>query len=124
MRPRAQPHYCATFTRTRNRFCTDASPSKWRQYFNAISALPSSAQEQSSQPASTRDLQSIIEAKVLRVAVTQFDLPGFHAQRSDGTLVGAEIELSRRLSASAFSSLKTPTPSMQSSISLRAAKPI
>jgi hypothetical protein len=43
----------------------------------AISALPSSAQEQSSQPASTRDLQSIIEAKVLRVAITQFDLPGF-----------------------------------------------
>ena len=63
----------------------------------AISALPSSAQEQSSQPASTRDLQSIIEAKVLRVAVTQFDLPGFHAQRPDGTLVGAEIELAQQI---------------------------
>lgn len=55
----------------------------------AISAPPASTQEQSSQPASTRDLQSIIGAKVLRVAVTRFDLPGFHAKRSDGTLVGA-----------------------------------
>jgi hypothetical protein len=61
----------------------------------AISAPPSSAQEQSYQPASTRDLQTIIEAKDLRVAVTRFDLPGFHTQRSDGTLVGAEIELAQ-----------------------------
>ena len=47
--------------------------------------------------ADVRDLQSIIEAKVLRVAVTRFDLPGFHAQRSDGTLVGAEIELAQQI---------------------------
>ena len=31
------------------------------------------------------------------MAVTQFDLPGFHAQRSDGTLVGAEIELAQQI---------------------------
>jgi polar amino acid transport system substrate-binding protein len=63
----------------------------------AISAPPASTQEQSSQPASTRDLQSIIGAKVLRVAVTRFDLPGFHAKRSDGTLVGAEIQLAQQI---------------------------
>ena len=42
-----------------------------------------------SQPGTARDLQSIIDANLLRVAVTPFDLPSFHAHRADGTLVGA-----------------------------------
>jgi polar amino acid transport system substrate-binding protein len=44
-----------------------------------------------------RDLQSIIEAKVLRIAVTRFDLPSFHLRRPDGALVGPEIEMARQI---------------------------
>jgi polar amino acid transport system substrate-binding protein len=62
-----------------------------------ISALPSDAQEASSQPTAAHDLQSIIDAKRLRVAVTRFDLPSFHTQRPDGTLVGAEIEIAQQI---------------------------
>src|SRR6516225_5446137 len=43
------------------------------------------------------DLQSIVDAKVLRVAVTRFDLPAFHVHRRDGTLAGAEIDLAEQI---------------------------
>jgi polar amino acid transport system substrate-binding protein len=62
-----------------------------------ISTLASDAQEVLSQPTAARDLQSIIDAKRLRVAVTRFDLPSFHAHRPDGTLVGAEIEMAQQI---------------------------
>ena len=62
-----------------------------------IFTLPSAAQEVLSLPTAVRDLQSIIDAKVLRVAVTRFDLPSFHVHRSDGTLVGAEIEVAQQV---------------------------
>jgi polar amino acid transport system substrate-binding protein len=62
-----------------------------------ISALPSDAQEALSQPVAVHDLQSIIDAKRLRVAVTRFDLPSFHTHRPDGTLVGAEIEIAQQI---------------------------
>jgi polar amino acid transport system substrate-binding protein len=58
---------------------------------------PSSDATEISSRAAARDLQSIIDAKVLRVAVTRFDLPGFHAHRSDGKLVGAEIEMAQQI---------------------------
>lgn len=61
-----------------------------------VFAPPSDATEISSR-AAARDLQSIIDAKVLRVAVARFDLPGFHAHRSDGKLVGAEIEMAQQI---------------------------
>jgi polar amino acid transport system substrate-binding protein len=63
----------------------------------ALFALPSGAQEVSSQPTAAHDLQSIIDAKRLRVAVTRFDLPSFHTHRPDGTLVGAEIEIAQQI---------------------------
>ena len=62
-----------------------------------ISTVPSDAQEALSQPTGARDLQSIIDAKLLRVAVTRFDLPSFHTHRPDGTLVGAEIEIAQQI---------------------------
>ena len=49
------------------------------------------------QSTAARDLQSIIDAKRLRVTVTRFDLPSFHTHRPDGTLVGAEIELAQQI---------------------------
>ena len=55
------------------------------------------AQETSPRPTASHDLQSIIDAKVLRVAVTQFDLPGFHTHGSDGTVRGAEIDLAEQI---------------------------
>ena len=63
----------------------------------AISALPSGAQEVLSQPTAAHDLQSIIDAKRLRVAVTRFDLPSFHTHRPDGMLFGAEIEMAQQI---------------------------
>ena len=62
-----------------------------------ICTLQSDAQEVLSQPTAAPDLQSIIDAKRLRVAVTQFDLPSFHTHRPDGTLVGAEIEIAQQI---------------------------
>jgi polar amino acid transport system substrate-binding protein len=59
----------------------------------AISSLATSAQELQIQRASAPDLQSIVDAKILRVAVTHFDLPSFHVRGSDGKLVGPEIEM-------------------------------
>jgi len=44
-----------------------------------------------------RDLRSIVEAKVLRVAVTRFDLPAFHVRGPDGTLLGPEIEMAQQI---------------------------
>jgi len=48
-------------------------------------------------PTAARDLRSIIDTKVLRVAVTHFDLPAFHVHRSDGRLIGAEIEMAQQI---------------------------
>ena len=48
-------------------------------------------------PTAARDLRSIIDTKVLRVAVTSFDLPAFHAHQSDGRLIGAEIEMAQQI---------------------------
>ena len=62
-----------------------------------ISVLPTDAQEALSQPTAAPDLQSIIDAKRLRVAVTRFDLPSFHTHRQDGTLVGAEIDIAQQI---------------------------
>jgi len=61
-----------------------------------VFAPPSEATEISS-PIAARDLQSIIDAKILRVAVTRFDLPAFHAHRFDGNLIGAEIEMAKQI---------------------------
>lgn len=44
-----------------------------------------------------RDLQSIVDAKALRVAVTNFDLPSFHVRGPNGTLIGPEIEMAQQI---------------------------
>jgi len=44
-----------------------------------------------------RDLQTIVAAKVLRVAITRFDLPSFHVRTADGTLLGPEIEMAQQI---------------------------
>lgn len=48
-------------------------------------------------PGLPRDLQSIVDAKVLRVAVTRFDLPSFHVRGPDGKLLGPEIEMAQQI---------------------------
>jgi len=50
-----------------------------------------------SRPGLPRDLQSILDAKVLRVAVTRFDLPSFHVRGPDGALLGPEIEMAQQI---------------------------
>jgi polar amino acid transport system substrate-binding protein len=62
----------------------------------ALLNQPSRA-EGSAQATTTRDLQSIVDAKVLRVAVTRFDLPSFHVHGSDGKLTGPEIEMALQI---------------------------
>jgi polar amino acid transport system substrate-binding protein len=63
----------------------------------ALAALPCGAQETSGRVGAVHDLQSIVDAKVLRVAVTRFDLPAFHVRRPDGTLAGAEIDMAEQI---------------------------
>jgi polar amino acid transport system substrate-binding protein len=62
----------------------------------ALSALPCGAQE-ASRTGSLHDLQSIVDAKVLRVALTRFDLPAFHTRSPNGTLTGAEIDMAEQI---------------------------
>jgi polar amino acid transport system substrate-binding protein len=63
----------------------------------ALTALRCGAQETSGRAGAVHDLQSIVDAKVLRVAVTRFDLPAFHVRRPDGTLAGAEIDMAEQI---------------------------
>jgi polar amino acid transport system substrate-binding protein len=44
-----------------------------------------------------RDLQSIVDDGVLRIAMTRFDLPAFHQMGPDGSMVGLEADLARAL---------------------------
>ena len=43
------------------------------------------------------DIESVLARGVLRVAVTQFDLPAFHQRRKDGAIVGPEIDLAQQV---------------------------
>jgi polar amino acid transport system substrate-binding protein len=61
-----------------------------------LSSLPAVAQSMS-RPELPRDLQSIVDAKVLRVAVTRFDLPSFHVRGPNGALLGPEIEMAQQI---------------------------
>lgn len=61
-----------------------------------LSSLSAVAQPPS-RPKLHRDLQSIVDAKVLRVAVTRFDLPSFHVRGRDGMLLGPEIEMAQQI---------------------------
>ena len=61
-----------------------------------LSSSPAIA-ESTSRPGPPRDLQSIVDAKVLRVAITRFDLPSFHVRAADGTLLGPEIEMAQQI---------------------------
>ena len=60
--------------------------------FAAVSASES--------PAGTlRDLKSIVDAQVLRGAVTRFDLPSFHVRAADGKLFGPRSTWHSKLDA-------------------------
>jgi hypothetical protein len=63
--------------------------------FPAIGAFAPASLAQGSNPApgDARDLKTVIESGVLRVALTSFNLPAFH-RRVDGQWPGPEIELS------------------------------
>ena len=56
-----------------------------------------------------RDLNSIVEAKVLRVAVTRFDLPSFHVRGPDGTLLGPEMKCRSKSDARSASESSSST---------------
>jgi polar amino acid transport system substrate-binding protein len=61
-----------------------------------LSSLGAVAQSPSREE-TLRDLKSIVDAQVLRVAVTRFDLPSFHVRGPDGTLRGPEIEMAQQI---------------------------
>jgi polar amino acid transport system substrate-binding protein len=62
----------------------------------ALTAPPCGAQEVP-RTSPFHDLQSIVDAKVLRVALTRFDLPAFHIRGPDGALTGAEIDMAKQI---------------------------
>lgn len=47
--------------------------------------------------AASRDIDSIVARGLIRVAITSFDLPGFHWKTPKGDLVGPEIQLARNI---------------------------
>jgi polar amino acid transport system substrate-binding protein len=55
------------------------------------------AEAQSALGQQPKDSQAIIARGIIRVAVTQFDLPGFHSRSSTGELFGPEIDLTRNI---------------------------
>ena len=61
-----------------------------------LGILPAVA-ESTSRSGLSRDLQSIVDAKVLRVAVTRFELPSFHVRGPDGALLGPEIDMAQQI---------------------------
>jgi len=61
-----------------------------------LGSLPAIAQPPS-RAGLARDLQEIVDAKVLRVAVTRFDLPSFHVRGADGALLGPEIDMAQQI---------------------------
>ena len=67
----------------------------WAILCFGFSSLPAVAQPL--RAGASRDLQSILDAEILRVAVTRFDLPSFHVRGSDGKLLGPEIEMARQI---------------------------
>ncbi|HEX7232983.1 MAG TPA: transporter substrate-binding domain-containing protein, partial [Candidatus Binatia bacterium] len=62
----------------------------------AVSSPPATAQS-ALRSELARDLQSIVDAKLLRVAITRFDLPSFHVHGPDGSLLGPEIEMAQQI---------------------------
>jgi polar amino acid transport system substrate-binding protein len=65
----------------------------------AATMHPGIAQEQTvSAAAPARDIGSIQQNGVLRVAMTRFDLPAFHWRRPDGSMVGLEVDVARAIS--------------------------
>lgn len=58
-----------------------------------LSVTPSGAQEVAAPKA--KDSHTIIERGIIRVAITKFDLPGFHWRHPGNGLVGPEIDLAR-----------------------------
>jgi ABC-type amino acid transport substrate-binding protein len=66
-----------------------------RAFFGAVALALCAAQ--SIAAAEPRDLQAIVADAVLRVALTRFDLPAFHARAVDGTLAGPEIDMARQI---------------------------
>ncbi len=52
--------------------------------------------QSAAQSAPPRDLKSIVDSGVLRVALTRFDLPAFHRRR-EGSLTGPEIDLGTQI---------------------------
>jgi polar amino acid transport system substrate-binding protein len=64
----------------------------------ALLIAPSRADELQPQlTTAARDLQSIVGSKVIRVAITRFDLPSFHVHASSGKLIGPEIEMAQQI---------------------------
>jgi ABC-type amino acid transport substrate-binding protein len=57
----------------------------------AVAADPSGAK------ADDRDVPSIVADGVIRVAMTRFDLPGFHKRNVDGSMDGLEADLARAI---------------------------
>src|SRR4249919_1040154 len=55
--------------------------------------FPASA---AAQPASSRDLKTIINDGVLKVSLTRFNLPAFH-WRSESSFAGPEIDLAKQI---------------------------
>ena len=55
-------------------------------------STPTLAEDQASD-----DLQAIVNAGHLRVAITQFDLPSFHSKGTDGKVGGPEADLAKQI---------------------------
>ena len=71
-----------------------ATPLQWLTTMCVVSSVLSITAE--AQTVAARDLRTLVESGVLRVAMTKFNLPAFH-WRADGPLAGPEIDLAMQI---------------------------
>jgi polar amino acid transport system substrate-binding protein len=69
----------------------------WAGLSSSVSAQLTVAVDPPAAVQASHDIRSIVSDRVLRVAISRFDIPPFHRHRANGTIVGREAELAYRI---------------------------
>jgi polar amino acid transport system substrate-binding protein len=69
----------------------------WTGLSPSVSAQSTAAANPQAAVQPSHDIRSIVSSRVLRIAISRFDIPPFHRHRANGTIVGKEAELAYRI---------------------------